>query len=241
MKLRFAAVAVSTALVAACQSAPSTSGAWLMEGNQPWVGADGKCMQLRPLKPDEKSGFCYDVMTGVYQKTHHYETLPQDEFTFLYPKVDPTPSQAYTTAMPDLPQALAAVEADLTPLPSVLQIYTALPFAFNSAHFSSKNKVALRAEFQGWQDKGLKVVSVAVTGHTDSRGPMSYNLLLSKWRAQSVSYFLQRLGVDEKDISLGGVAMLLPNPKGTKEADNRYVDLRVWLVPPRADQRVTMR
>ena len=240
MSLRFAALALSTVLLAACQSGPA-AGPWLMAGDQPWVGADGKCMQLRPLRQNEKSGFCYDVMSDAYQKQHHYEPLSRDEFAFLYPKVDPTSQDAYNLPLPELPQELASVNAEFTPLPSVKQIFTSLPFRFNNAHLSSKNRESLRESFNDWHDKGLRVVSVTVTGHTDRIGPVNYNLLLSKWRAQSVAYFLKHLGIPQQAITQGGVGMQRPLPNAHSEADNRYVDLQVWLAPTKFPEPVATR
>ena len=229
MNMRFAAITLSTALLAACQSSPSQT-AWLMQGGAPWVGPDGQCLQLRPLKQDEKQGFCYDVMTGVYQKRHHYEQLDPAEFAFLYPHVEPT--VAAQAPLPDLIAPLAAVNIDVQPLPGVQQIYTSLPFQFNKAHLSSRNRVSLKGSFDGWKGQHISVVSVAVTGHTDSKGSQAYNLQLSKWRAQSVAYYVAHLGVPRGQISQAGAGKLDPNPNARNDADNRYVDLRVWLLPP---------
>ena len=228
MNMRFAAISLSAVMLAACQSTSQT--AWLMQGGAPWVGPDGQCLQLRPLKVEEKQGFCYDVMTGAYQKTHHYEQLDPTEFAFLYPKVEPTP--AVETPLPELNTPLTAVNIEVKPLPGVQQIYTSLPFKFNNAHLSSRNRVSLKGSFEGWNNQHIKVVTVAVTGHTDSKGSQAYNLQLSKWRAQSVAYYVAHLGVARGDISQAGAGKLEPNPNGRSDADNRYVDLRVWLLPP---------
>ena len=241
MRMRLAALALSTCLLAACQSGPSQS-AWLMDGDQPFIAQDGKCVQVRPLTPKDQSGFCYEVMTGQYQKEHHYETTSQDEFAFLYPHVDPTPQEAQTAPAPaSATPMIAALDMQIPPLPYMRQIYTALPFKFNKAHLSAKNREALKASFKAWQAEGMQVVSVAVTGHTDSKGSEDYNFLLSKWRAESVAYFLSRLGVPRDDIQFGGAGMLLPHPGAQADADNRYVDLRVWLRPPSEYQRMAMR
>ena len=229
MNTRFAAITLCTAMLAACQSSPSQT-AWLMQGGAPWVGPDGQCLQLRPLKPEDKQGFCYDVMTGVYQKKHHYEQLDPAEFAFLYPKVEPTPDM--NPPLPETMTPLAAVNMEIKPLPGVQQIYTSLPFKFNNAHLSGRNRVSLKDSFDTWKGQRIQVVTVAVTGHTDSKGSQAYNLLLSKWRAQSVAYYVAHLGVPRDDISQAGAGKLQPNPNGHSDADNRYVDLRVWLLPP---------
>ena len=241
MHMRLAALALSTGLLAACQSGPPQS-AWLMDGDQPYIAQDGHCVQVRPLTPKDQSGFCYEVMTGQYQKEHHYEPVKQDEFAFLYPHVEPTPAEALTAPSPvSLAPMIAALDMHIPPLPYMQQIYTALPFKFNRAHLSAKNRLALQTSFKAWQATGMQVVSVAVTGHTDSKGPEDYNLLLSKWRAESVAYYLKHLGVPPGDIQLGGAGMLLPYPGAQQDADNRYVDLRVWLKPPAEYDRMAMR
>jgi len=231
MKMRFVAMLLPTVLLAACQSTPAKN-AWLMQDGAPWVGPDGQCLQLRPLAADEKQGFCYDVMTGAYQKKHHYEQLDTTEFGFLFPHVEPTPSSAYTVVAPpsDL-QVLSALQIHPM-LPHSQQIYTVLPFKFNNAHLSSRNRVALSDSFNTWRSQGIQVVSVTVTGHTDPIGPKDYNFLLSKWRAESVGYFLKHLGIPRNAITEGGVAMLDPHPNAKSQADNRYVDLQVWLNTP---------
>ena len=229
MNKRLTALTLSMAALAACSTTPSQE-AWLMQDGAPWVGPDGQCLQLRPLKQDEKQGFCYDVMTGAYQKKHHYEQLDPAEFAFLYPKVEPTPDMHPPEPQPN--KQLAMVGLDVQPLPGVQKIYTSLPFRFNNAHLSSRNRISLKDSFQGWKSQGIQVTSVEVTGHTDSKGSDAYNLLLSKWRAQSVAYFVARLGVPKGDISQAGAGKREPNPNARRDADNRYVDLRVWLLPP---------
>ncbi|HEY3859720.1 MAG TPA: OmpA family protein [Gammaproteobacteria bacterium] len=241
MNTRLTALACLSVLLAACQSNPTDSGAWMMQGDAPWVGADGQCMQLRPLKPEEKQGFCYDVMTGVYQKKHHYEVLQPDEFAFLYNKAEPTPPSMYAVEQPT-PLGSMAPAGDQK-LAYLQQIYTALPFRINNAHLSSHNRVALQSSLSDWKSQGISIVTVNVTGHTDASGPQDYNFLLSRWRAESVAYYLKRMGVPSKSISQMGVAMLGPNPDAHTPEDNRYVDLRVWLVPPapKADDAVAQR
>src|SRR5215469_11334772 len=96
--MRLAALGFIAALLAACQTGPSES-AWLMNGDSPYVGPDGQCVQVRPLTPKDKSGFCYQVMNQDYQKQHHYEPMQQDEFAFLFPHIEPTADQAQVPAV----------------------------------------------------------------------------------------------------------------------------------------------
>ncbi|HEU5398089.1 MAG TPA: OmpA family protein [Gammaproteobacteria bacterium] len=231
MRLRFAALITMAILAAGCQSGPTDS-AWLMENGRPWIAVDGGCVQLRPLKEDDKQGFCYELQSGRYQQEHHYEAGREDELGFLYPHVTPTPATAQVGASPPgLAPLIAPVDLEIPPLPYMQQLYTALPFKFNRAHLSAKNRAALKVSFKDWQARGMQVVSVDITGHTDAIGPEDYNFLLSKWRAESVAYYLRRLGIPKGDIQLGGAGELLPHPGAHSAADNRYVDLRVWLRP----------
>lgn len=238
-------LALMAAALAGCGSNPSKSAWMLNDDGSPWVDPDGQCVQLRPLTPSDQKGFCYEVMTNTYQQRHHYEPLDTSEFGFMYPKVDPTPEEAMTGPAPYVGTGLVADrDMRIEPVPYLEQIYTSLPFRFNNAHLSEGNRKALNQSFEDWKTQGIAVVSVLVTGHTDDVGPMDYNLQLSKWRAESVVYFLRRMGIPGDDIKLGGAGMLDPHPNAKTKADNRYVDLRVWLRPAAKaadDKRVATR
>ena len=230
MRMQLATMAATTLLVA-CSSNPPKD-AWLMQDGHPWVAMDGGCIGMRPLKPDEKSGFCYDVMTDSYQHKHHYEPLNQDEFASLYPQV-----QATLTPAPELPAGLATsispiLPDSIMPILHIERIYTALPFHFNKAHLSKMNRKAISLALQTWKQQGLQVLSVSVTGHTDAIGTEHYNDQLSVWRAESVAYYLKRLGIPQTDIRFEGAGMRAPKPDARRQADNRYVDLKFWLARP---------
>ncbi len=60
--------------------------------------------------------------------------------------------------------------------------------------------------------------SVLIEGHTDSAGKLSYNMMLSKQRAQSVQKILEKLGVDTGRISTVGYGPLRPITDNTKIA-----------------------
>ena len=245
MRKGLISLALVVAAVCGCGSSPPKS-AWLSQSDgTPWVEPDGQCVAVRPLTPQDSSGFCYDVMTERYQQKHHYEALDTSEFGFMYPKVEPTPQEALAGSNPpNASELVASTDVQIEPVPYLEQIFTSLPFRFNNAHLSEQNRKALHQSFLDWRAQGINVVSVQVTGHTDTIGPMDYNLQLSKWRAESVVYFLRRIGIPQEDIKLGGAAMLDPHPHAKTKADNRYVDLRVWLKPPAkrpADNKVAAR
>jgi len=231
LKLRSAPLtfAILAALLAACQTAPLQD-PWVTKDGIPSLALDGRCIQLRPLRPDEKSGFCYEAMTGDYQQHHHYEPLDQDEFSFMYTHVAASSAQAqpWTLTAADMPGALHMDSYAIASLPYSMRTNTAFPFRLNSAHLTVKNRRALREEFKTLENKGLRVVSVSVTGHTDSSGAAKFNDLLSYWRAQSVAYYLRRLRIPEVEIA--GAGMYAPR-SAQDPADNRYVDLVVWVQP----------
>jgi outer membrane protein OmpA-like peptidoglycan-associated protein/tetratricopeptide (TPR) repeat protein len=74
--------------------------------------------------------------------------------------------------------------------------------------------------------------TVDVTGHTDSKGEMAYNMRLGKRRAQSAANYLEKKGVTVDRMSLiskGETQPLLPNenPDGSDNPENRAVNRRV--------------
>jgi outer membrane protein OmpA-like peptidoglycan-associated protein len=167
-------------------------------------------------------------MTGDYQQHHHYEPLDQNEFSFMYTHVDASSAKPWTLTEADVPGALHVDSFTITSLPYLTRTNTAFPFRLNSAHLTAKNRHALREEFRTLENKGLRVVSVSVTGHTDSSGAAKFNDLLSYWRAQSVAYYLRRMRIPEVEIAGAGMYA----PRSTRDsADNRYVDMVVWVQP----------
>ena len=70
------------------------------------------------------------------------------------------------------------------------------------------------------------VVSVRVTGHTDTSGSVRYNQRLSERRAKHVADILVSLGVPAQAIALSGVGendLAVPTPDGVREPHNRRV------------------
>ncbi len=70
--------------------------------------------------------------------------------------------------------------------------------------------------------------TVAIEGHTDSLGPETFNLTLSRHRAQSVQNILVRGGVDPRRISADGYGEANPVASNSSKAGrqrNRRVDL----------------
>ncbi len=70
--------------------------------------------------------------------------------------------------------------------------------------------------------------SIMVIGHTDDAGEPTYNLLLSKRRADSVSDFLVGQGVAKSKLSASGrgeEVPLVPNTNNSNKAKNRRVEI----------------
>ncbi len=76
------------------------------------------------------------------------------------------------------------------------------------------------------------VESVVVKGYTDTTGSTSYNLQLSRERAQSVASYLTEIGVDEKWITIEAFGEKEPKyPNETEEGrqKNRRVEIKIVL------------
>jgi len=70
------------------------------------------------------------------------------------------------------------------------------------------------------------VVTVQVTGYTDTTGSAAYNLRLSARRAMHVAHILGRMGVPWSAITLAGAGeteLAVPTPAGVAEPRNRRV------------------
>jgi outer membrane protein OmpA-like peptidoglycan-associated protein len=70
------------------------------------------------------------------------------------------------------------------------------------------------------------VVTVQVTGYTDTSGSPGYNLRLSARRAKHVAYILSRMGVPWRTMQIaaaGETNLAVPTPDGVREPRNRRV------------------
>jgi OOP family OmpA-OmpF porin len=70
------------------------------------------------------------------------------------------------------------------------------------------------------------VVTVQVTGFTDTSGSAAYNLRLSARRAQHVAHILAHMGVPWNTIQIaaaGETNLAVPTPDGVREPHNRRV------------------
>ena len=70
------------------------------------------------------------------------------------------------------------------------------------------------------------VVTVQVTGYTDTSGSATYNLRLSARRAKHVAHILAHMGVPWNAMALGAAGetnLAVPTPNGVREPQNRRV------------------
>lgn len=70
--------------------------------------------------------------------------------------------------------------------------------------------------------------TVLVIGHTDSAGSSDYNIMLSQSRAETVYNALAAEGIDQSGMRVEAYGEEHPRtnrPDGTKEQDNRRVDV----------------
>ena len=75
----------------------------------------------------------------------------------------------------------------------------------------------------------LSSTSISLTGFTDTAGPASYNLTLSKERAAAVKDYLEGLGVSA-EITTAGRGQedpRVPTPDGVREQENRRVEIQI--------------
>ena len=71
---------------------------------------------------------------------------------------------------------------------------------------------------------------IAITGHTDSRGPAAYNQALSEERAQEVADYLANKGVTTRRMIVTGMGETSPvadNATKTGRAENRRVEVEI--------------
>ncbi|MFW5730380.1 MAG: OmpA family protein [Desulfonatronovibrionaceae bacterium] len=107
-------------------------------------------------------------------------------------------------------------------------VFSNINFEFDSARIRSEYAEILREAADIIKDRQDK--KVLVEGHTCSIGPESYNLGLSKRRAQSVADFLEEEGVSQDRLETHGYGELKPKfDNSTREgrALNRRVEMRL--------------
>ncbi|MBA4367830.1 MAG: type II secretory pathway protein [Desulfobacterium sp.] len=102
-----------------------------------------------------------------------------------------------------------------------------IPFPHNSNSFSQQDRKELEKVTQILLQN--PALSVKIIGYTDSSGPDDYNRSLSLLRAQMVTDFLMKNGVDSRQITTYGLGAA--SPLGTNDfPEGRRLNRRVELV-----------
>jgi OOP family OmpA-OmpF porin len=123
--------------------------------------------------------------------------------------------------------ACAPVPAPAPPPPPppapVAQVFTVY-FAWNRSWVGPQGMAILKQAADTFKGGGL--VTVQVTGYTDTSGSMRYNQRLSVRRARHVAHILAHMGVPWRAMSVAGRGesdLAVPTPDGVREPRNRRV------------------
>jgi OOP family OmpA-OmpF porin len=125
---------------------------------------------------------------------------------------------------------LSAAKVDArgcVPVRAVIQL-AGVHFEYNSARLTENSKSILSMAAASL--RGQSGMRVEVAGHTDDRGGDSYNLELSRRRAQSVAEYLKGVGIDLSRMEARGYGESQPmdsNSTDTGRERNRRVEFRV--------------
>ena len=123
--------------------------------------------------------------------------------------------------------ACAPVPAPAPPPPPppapVAQVFTVY-FAWNRSWVGPQGMAILKQAADTFKGGGL--VTVQVTGYTDTSGSARYNQRLSVRRARNVAHILAHMGVPWRAMSVAGRGesdLAIPTPDGVREPRNRRV------------------
>lgn len=101
-------------------------------------------------------------------------------------------------------------------------------FEYNSSRLTTYAEQTLQGVARALRDQ--PGIQIEIAGHTDSRGADTYNLNLSRARAQAVNEFLIALGISDERLVARGYGETQPvssNDTDAGRANNRRVELRI--------------
>jgi outer membrane protein OmpA-like peptidoglycan-associated protein len=101
-------------------------------------------------------------------------------------------------------------------------------FATNKSNIEGKSEISLLKLINIFQK--YPKTNIIIEGHTDSSGSDTYNMNLSKERAQSVSYYLTSNGIDSSRIQTNWFGEDQPkydNSTAEGRSKNRRVELAI--------------
>lgn len=109
------------------------------------------------------------------------------------------------------------------PPPAAAKVFTVY-FAWNRSWVGPQGVAILRQAAATFRSGG--VVTVQVTGYTDTSGSAAYNQRLSVRRARTVAHILAHMGVPWRAMTVAGRGendLAVPTPNGVREPRNRRV------------------
>jgi len=127
------------------------------------------------------------------------------------------------------------IPVDTTPVvvpvePARIFVLGPVYFGFDRYSVVGDTRATLNEVIQAME--GVQELRIEVVGHTDSKGSDTYNMGLSRRRAEKVVEFLIQSGVDEKRITSSGAGETEPvarntNPNGSDSPEGRKLNRRV--------------
>lgn len=100
-------------------------------------------------------------------------------------------------------------------------------FGYNSDVLTSEARENLEEFSKALKDPQLATASFLVEGHTDAKGPETYNMTLSERRAAAVVRYLADKGVDTGKLVSRGFGKTKPRVADPFDAANRRVETRL--------------
>ena len=100
-------------------------------------------------------------------------------------------------------------------------------FDLNSDALTEPARRNLSEFAKALNDPRLETLRFAIDGHTDARGPETYNLTLSERRAQSVVSFLAQQGINRERLAPKGYGKTQPKTDDPFDGANRRVETRL--------------
>ena len=100
-------------------------------------------------------------------------------------------------------------------------------FDYNSDVLTADARENLEEFSKALKDPQLATASFFVEGHTDAKGPESYNMTLSERRAAAVVRYLAEKGIDTSKLVSRGFGKAKPRVADPFDAANRRVETRL--------------
>jgi outer membrane protein OmpA-like peptidoglycan-associated protein len=124
--------------------------------------------------------------------------------------------------------AVAILAQSVRPPPATFDPFV-LFFDYASAEVGARHTDLIANIHKAFEASEAK--RVEIVGHADRKGSSSFNLALSRRRAEAIKAALVRQGVAAEAITVDAVGEdrpLVPTSNGVAEAQNRYVTVMIY-------------